>query len=167
MSLLIKGVTTHAALTDVSTPHELADLVAAVCSETEADTKVSAEATARAADVDAEEAARIADVDAVEAKLDDASHTEPARELGTTYRNTSGKIRFVTITCNSSTDDPSMEAYCDANSTPTTRIARNKFDTDTSIYYLTFSFVVLPDYYYKVDSDTGLTLYEWHEWDLH
>lgn len=35
------GVTTHAALTDVSTPHVLADLEDAVCSEDEADEKVS------------------------------------------------------------------------------------------------------------------------------
>ena len=40
----IPGVTTHAALTDVSTPHALADLVAAVCSETEADGKITTHA---------------------------------------------------------------------------------------------------------------------------
>ncbi|GAI15256.1 unnamed protein product [marine sediment metagenome] len=42
MSLLIKGVTTHAALTDVNTPHLLAELENAVCSETEADDKDTA-----------------------------------------------------------------------------------------------------------------------------
>ncbi len=48
MSLLIKaGVTKHSELTDVSTPHVLADLVDEVCSESEADTRVAAEATAR------------------------------------------------------------------------------------------------------------------------
>ncbi|GAI60753.1 unnamed protein product [marine sediment metagenome] len=36
------GVTTHAALTDVNTPHLLAELEAAVCSETEADNKIAA-----------------------------------------------------------------------------------------------------------------------------
>lgn len=36
MSLLVKGVTKHSELTDVSTPHVLADLVAAVCSQAEA-----------------------------------------------------------------------------------------------------------------------------------
>ncbi|GAI34200.1 unnamed protein product, partial [marine sediment metagenome] len=41
MSLLIKGVTKHSELTDVSTPHALADLVAAVCSEAEADGKIT------------------------------------------------------------------------------------------------------------------------------
>ncbi|MBA7536701.1 hypothetical protein ES705_28965 [subsurface metagenome] len=49
--VLINGVPQikHKDAIDVSTPHALADLVAAVCSETEADTKVAAEATARTA----------------------------------------------------------------------------------------------------------------------
>lgn len=42
MSLLIKGVTLHAALTDVNTPHLLAELENAVCSETEAAVLVAA-----------------------------------------------------------------------------------------------------------------------------
>lgn len=45
MSLLIKGVTLHALLTDVNTPHLLAELEAAVCSETEADNKIAAAMT--------------------------------------------------------------------------------------------------------------------------
>lgn len=36
------GVTKHSELTDVSTPHALADLEDAVCSETEADAKIAA-----------------------------------------------------------------------------------------------------------------------------
>ncbi len=49
MSLLIKGVTKHAQLTDVSTPHTLADLVAAVCSETELATAIATHAAVAAA----------------------------------------------------------------------------------------------------------------------
>ena len=59
------GVTKHAELTDVSTPHVLADLESAVCSETEADGKVSAEATARNAAI------------AAHAALSNVHHTPP------------------------------------------------------------------------------------------
>ena len=108
-------------------------------------------------------------------KIDDVSHAEPARAIGTVYQNTSGKIRYVavTFTCDLGEDHHAW-AYIGAASPPTTIVGgagvTNPDGGVATIMNLCVSFIVLLDYYYEVDAgggDVDPTLVEWHEWDLH
>ena len=106
------------------------------------------------------DAARKLDVDTVDAKLDDFSVAQPTRAIGTTYQNTGGKIRLVSVTIDVSSGY--VQALCDANSTPTTVVAY----TD-AIHAITLTFLVPPNYYYKLNKSGTATSANWTEWDEH
>jgi len=103
---------------------------------------------------------------------DDVSHSEPTRSLGNTYRNTSGKIRIVTIQIHSATDSAGyIWVYCDSSPSPTTKIGVIGVGIEETggMYppYQAITFVVPPNYYYKAVADDYPVLDDWHEWDLH
>lgn len=101
------------------------------------------------------------------AKLDDVSQTEPSRVVGTIYRNTSGKIRIVTISVSFSASGTIAEVFCDANSSPSTRIIVVSTSPDR-ITPFAITFVVPPNFYYKLfESSATIGIVEWFEWDLH
>ncbi|MBA7476037.1 hypothetical protein ES707_11412 [subsurface metagenome] len=124
--------------------------------------------TGLAAPVSAADAARKAEVDAVSENINSVSHSSPSRSLDSTYRNTSGKIRLVTVTLDiNSGESGSALAYCDASSSPSTFVAKVSMDDDVgNVDYAAFTFIVPPNYYYKVVFGKG-EIEEWHEWDLH
>ena len=134
------------------------------------------------------DAARKVDVDTVSALLDDVTVAEPTRALGTTYQNTGGKIRHVSVSvlCRVDVDSATVggtsqvDAYCDADATPTTRrgivsVALANIvttGTETIRNCLNLSFDVPPNHYYKLTTTISLggvtpNLQEWHEWDEH
>jgi hypothetical protein len=96
-----------------------------------------------------------------------------ARALDTTnnhiYQNTSGKIRQVNVTVQCVNGAyQQIEAYCQSTSPPTISVDIGNWNHLTSTGYVRVSFVVPPNYYYKVLAASGtLTLYKWIEWDLH
>lgn len=97
-------------------------------------------------------------------KLDDVSHTEPTRALGTIYQNTGGKIRFISVNLGASANG-SATLYCDANASPTDVIASTT--VETSLFGFLAS-IIPPSWYYKVVVGSGtLNIQEWHEWDEH
>lgn len=124
-------------------------------------------------------------------KLDDVSQGDVtgSRAIdGTTYQNTSDKIRFVTINVTTQIvaadgdldGTARVEIKCDSNSTPTTVVANIglvlglfglNVVANSIVSYSTVSFKVAPDYYYKATEteigDGAVSLLEWFEWDLH
>ena len=97
-------------------------------------------------------------------KLDDVSHTEPTRVLGTIYQNTSAKIRFITVAFAASVTG-TIKAYCDANASPTDIMANIYIAAGQSGF---LSFPIPPSWYYKIALISGTPLIdEWHEWDEH
>lgn len=114
----------------------------------------------------ANDAARKAYVDTVDAKLDDVTQAQPTRVLGTTYQNTGGKIRIVTVTLDQ-TSGSNFVAECAAASPPTTVVASDYGD-GLSVQAHSFTFVVVPNYYYRVRRTSGADgILYWTEWDLH
>ena len=123
--------------------------------------------------VAATDAARKTEVDTVDAKLDDVSQSKPTRAVDTEYQNTSGKIRIVTVaiywTVGATTIAKRTVARCGA-STPlgaADNVAWHSFGNPTSAsvdVYASATFVVPPNYYYKV---YGAGFDTWVEWDLH
>jgi len=100
-------------------------------------------------------------------KLDDVSHTEPTRAIGTIYQNTSGKIRFVTVTLSPSAGNTIAALYCDANASPTDLIAYISANATAPALYGFASFIVPVNWYYKIADGIGTSVItEWHEWDL-
>lgn len=101
-------------------------------------------------------------------KLDDVSHSEPGNAKDTIYQNTSGKFRLVTVSISITSGVAAQAiAYIGAATPPTTVVVNSYYDGTASIY-LTFSFIVPNNYYYKVTEAAGtITILEWHEWDFH
>ncbi|MBA7622117.1 hypothetical protein ES703_29488 [subsurface metagenome] len=126
--------------------------------------------TGLAAPTAAADAARKAEVDAVDAKLDDVSHAEPTRALGTNYHNNSGKIRLVTVTVKVETGGGNYfeaSAYIGSSSPASTLIGAFSGSYDPEVTSNAITFIVPPGYYYKV-TEVGQGLKsEWHEWDFH
>ncbi|MBA7567545.1 hypothetical protein ES708_09260 [subsurface metagenome] len=115
----------------------------------------------------AADAARKTEVDALVGKFADVSHSEPSRSLDSTYRNTSGKIRLVTVTARAgSGGHPYIVAYCDATSSPTTIVAKACTSDDYQVPVNCLTFIVPVNYYYEIHCAGG-SIEEWHEWDLH
>jgi hypothetical protein len=136
----------------------------------------------------ATDAARKSEVDTVNDKLDDVSVAKPTRALDTIYQNTGGKIRLVSVTalCQvvkiaTAVDGYSfINAYCDANSSPSTFVSRFglkiTFDglatQGDSNALGSVVLIVPPSYYYKVGTSIwgdgrAPVLNDWVEYDLH
>lgn len=126
--------------------------------------------TALAAPTASGEAARKDEVDVVDAKLDDVSWAEPARALDTIYQN-GAKIRLVTVTVGNPANDILNSFSQMGSSTPpttTVAVAFNYYSSPANYNQIPMTFIVPPDYYYRVSSSGGYAkLREWHEWDLH
>ena len=97
----------------------------------------------------------IADID-----LTAVSSSAPSRVLNTVYQNTSGKIRIVTVSVQMVAQG--VIAYTGATSSPATIVG---IDSGADSDYGCVTFVVQPDWYYKVVCASGSGMY-WHEWDL-
>lgn len=93
--------------------------------------------------------------------------SEPTRALDTVYRNTTGKIKVVSVSivC----DDGEMaDLLLGSSSPPTTRVLSLSNQLGLSSVVLSGTIIVPDDYYYKVASSWGApSKLEWHEWDLH
>lgn len=118
----------------------------------------------------AADAARKTDVDTVDAKLDDISHSEPARAVDAIYRNGT-KIRIVTATImDNGTAHWHYHVRIGTTSPPSIYLCEADGDTDYNVDECTFTFVVPPNYYYMIYEGVGGTsgaVEEWHEFDLH
>ena len=101
-------------------------------------------------------------------KLDDVTHSEPSRALGTIYQNTSGKLRFVTVQIYAD-QSGSVKAEIGSASPPTIVVGQIGEDSiDADIIYAAISFIVPLAWYYRIVTLLGSpTLQDWHEWDLH
>lgn len=90
----------------------------------------------------------------------------------TVYQNTTDMIMIVTVTIKNTvgdTGDVYVIFYCDANASPTTMIGgvREHNITATNALF-PFTFVVLPNYYYKAVNDGTYNdgaLQDWFEWN--
>ena len=91
---------------------------------------------------------------------------------GTAYQNTSGRPLIVAICCYNNSVAAGVYGFdvdCDANATPSTMVGHWKYEGDPSGTWVagTVTFVVLPNYYYKVDKlDTNVALDSWIEWEI-
>ncbi len=87
-----------------------------------------------------------------------------SRDIGTVYRNTSGKPMFVSATLYNATDPglSSFFAETDATATPTTRVARN--DSYLNVTVTQLCFWVLPGNYYEVTGPANGYVVYWTEW---
>ncbi len=135
----------------------LAQLVAAVCSESEADTRVAAEATARNAAVAA-----------VDNKLDNVYTAQPPRAMDSIYHNNS-KIRVVVVSFRQSEMGAQGidEARIGSSSPPTTEVAKTSEDQSGYPPYNCMTFIVPPNYYYTIVSlITPPDIEYWTEYDL-
>jgi len=89
-----------------------------------------------------------------------------SRAIGTTYRNTSGKIIFVTVTVVHN-NTSSWSAKCDLNAAPTTVVAQQQTGAAVTNDIRCASFVVPVNFYYKISDDGGTkTLLSWIEWAI-
>lgn len=96
------------------------------------------------------------------------------RVLGTVYQNTSKNPILVSASVNySDTNNGQPYVYADigATSSPATRVSYFKLSLFTASSTATLTFVVPPNYYYKVDSNAGGTygaksIANWFECDL-
>jgi len=105
------------------------------------------------------DAARKLDVDTVNARLDDVTHSSPARAIDTIYQNTSGKLKLVTVMVRMDVGEYAYIQYA-SSSPPSTKILVE----DNS---QTVSFIVPVNWYYRVATGSGpLTAPYWEEWDL-
>jgi hypothetical protein len=89
------------------------------------------------------------------------------RVAGTAYQNTSGKVRFVSVTAEG-TDlgSPAFSAYVElADATPDVVVQTVDLDDSTTSHYGALFFVVPPNAYYSVSSSATITLHYWYEWD--
>jgi hypothetical protein len=91
-----------------------------------------------------------------------------SRALTTVYQNTGTNPMHVNVVgyCSSSSD--TIAAYTDSSSTPTLLVAKE--ESFTSDYgrnnYVTLSFIVLPNNYYKViRTGSNMTINKWIEWN--
>lgn len=88
------------------------------------------------------------------------SPATPTRVLGTVYRNTLNKPRFVVVSV-STPSSTTCFAYVDTNASPVQAVASAGEDTVGRVTISLF-FIVLPGYYYKVLG--GDILASWTEW---
>ena len=88
------------------------------------------------------------------------SYNTGGRVLGTTYQNTGGTPRWVTVTLGA-TGAWSSIVTCDATPTPSTQVASmGGFGASASC-----TFIVLPNYYYYVYGPAGSPVIDnWTEW---
>lgn len=85
-----------------------------------------------------------------------------SRAIGSTYQNLTGKVLFVSVSLTSSTV-VGVNAYSDTPSTPAVIVQSNSIPS--AGFVVPLSFIVLPNYYYKVVVPTGTpTLNGWTEW---
>jgi hypothetical protein len=93
-----------------------------------------------------------------------------SREIGTVYRNTTGKPMWITVTYTANGDGSNSRGlifYSDASDTPTTEIARGRSGPQNiGNLNLTTTIIVLPGNYYKAVQYTSLpsTIIKWIEW---
>lgn len=120
--------------------------------------------TGLAAPTASADAARKTEVDTVNGKLDDISQAQPIRELDGIYQN-GAKIRVVTVTLNLGPTEYARGFV--GSSSPNIAIAYFRND-NTSAIIVPGTFIVLPNYYYKIEIVGGApTINYWVEWDLH
>ncbi len=87
------------------------------------------------------------------------NQTKPTRTAGTIYQNTNNGPLFVTVVVNcTATGTQVLNIKCDSSSTPTTTLINNSLYSHSN----SFSFIVLPTYYYSV-AFPG-TIVSWIEW---
>ncbi len=98
-------------------------------------------------------------------KLDDVSHAEPSRALDTIYQN-GAKIRIITVSLH--LGDLDLIYVHIGSGTPPTTIVAQAYNTIADSFYMPISFVVPPNWYYRVwDAAGAPSFQDWHEWDLH
>lgn len=97
------------------------------------------------------------------------SQTVTAKSFNTAYQNTSGKIRFVTVSMDTGAGESAIiVAYVENDATPAIEVGRVENDDDTSTgRYAALSFIVPPGWYYQVtEVGDSTTVEKWTEWDL-
>lgn len=82
------------------------------------------------------------------------------KTLNNTYQNTNTTPKFVSVSAFATVPATWFYAKTDTNTTPTTIVAQSTLYN--SVAHSMF-FIVLPNYYYRVESTTG-TLLNWTEW---
>jgi len=91
------------------------------------------------------------------------THDITSKSLDTIYQNTSGKIRFVTVTIDGDGGVGTINAQVKATSAPDTIVACGGVN---GYEYDSVSFIVPPGYYYRVAGSSDPVLDYWTEWDL-
>lgn len=80
--------------------------------------------------------------------------------MGSVYQNTTGKPMWVYI-CYFPANSQNIYVYCDTSSSPSTQVCWQQ--SSASAQAMEFSFIALPNYYYKLYT-TGGALYTWTEY---
>jgi hypothetical protein len=85
---------------------------------------------------------------------------------GTVYQNTSGKIKFATVSMSFTTGQSGF-AYCDAANPPTTMVGIFG-QTGATTVYEHITFIIQPNHYYKitVSSTYRLSSFHWPAFNL-
>ncbi len=107
-------------------------------------------------------------------KLDDVTVTTPANVVGTIYQNLTGKIKAVTIQAAVVSAGGSQVGgvicYIGSASPPTTLLGNLTTVYAAGTWYMSFTFLVPPNWYYKVTDGSAnggsATVNYWTEFDL-
>ena len=122
-------------------------------------------------------------------QLNEVTWSKPTRALDTIYQNTSGKIKYVSVSVlcwlqvagTEMSGESRVTAQMGASSPPTTEVARVERGPDLNITgtaimrassTLNLSFIVPINYYYRLVTYTTIhgqapSIMDWCEWDLH
>ena len=103
-----------------------------------------------------------------------ATQSQPSRNLGTIYQNSSGKVVIVTVVVNlfiNTSGNASYTPYCSAASSATTSLGQHLLGGIPGNTTTSCTFTVPPGWYYRVVSSTTgsgntVTLNQWTEWTL-
>ncbi len=83
-----------------------------------------------------------------------------AKTFTTIYQNTGTSPIFISISVNTGTVGENFQVFCDSSSSPTTLI----LNLNGSAYDHLLSFIVLPNYYYKLTHSSTGSIKSWVEW---
>lgn len=98
--------------------------------------------------------------------MDYATDVAPTRVLDTEYENDSSQLRLclVTVTC---ADGERVEVKTGSSSPPTTVVGRVSAELEAGDWIeVPITFLVKPDWFYKLVSTSTPILIAWREWDL-